>query len=529
MSLININRFFKEVLPHIGNKEKIIEELVENAHRAHASFVNLTIGHDFIESNNNGEDIKDWVSLLCVGDSNYDADVLVKQNPAGMGLMMLMSVSNKAIFTNNGVQLKVDCEKFFSDEKYRAKLHNKLLTPHNLPTIKNCPAGVTMRFSVDPEFAASIKNTYLSVSPNHTVNCQINRLRYYGIKIFINNTVVKPKSIKWLVSSKLNKKFEFSTIGIPKHDDEQGIVIWHGKKISCPEISPFSIVINSEFNDFKPQLPDRERIDLKPGEAEALNKRLESELKAHIQKVIDKVDTSINENSDDFVSFETAYWLLSNLTERYDIDHFKQWKCDSQTFVDGGFSMLVSNNYNCKINNESVDDDFGFDLVSIEAIEGAEVFKGVSNKVGNTPAPAWVLDSLVEDLEITHLKHPFDDALIGLNYSYHMIKDVKANGLPVNIVYFDSDYTVCFSCPYQIEHSASDISFSLECSYDEIVGDAYKIMEQINNGIDLRAIIASVRCRVGNIDIKSINVDIDKKQFHAFTADGKKHNLELRV
>ena len=96
----------------------IFVELFQNSRRAGATRIEVDlrdIGNERTEITvtDNGVGIDNFASLLCLGDSNWDASTEAKEDPAGMGFFSLMHtgatvISNgqKAVVTTQGFEGK---------------------------------------------------------------------------------------------------------------------------------------------------------------------------------------------------------------------------------------------------------------------------------------------------------------------------------------------------------------------------------------------------------------------------------------
>lgn len=304
-SLINEDRLFQNLRYFFNNSAKVFEELVENSLRAKAK--NIWI--DYKEKENrliyvdDGQGIKDYYALLCIGDSNYDPDIVASQNPAGMGFMQLLAMSEHVTVHSRGAKLEIECDKFFQSKKYR----DKLLAVISSFTL-NSERGV--RLEVAP------KDNFYQIWSDFEYLLRQNTFSFYRV-----NLVVNGKEIKRLrVSSYASKEIDGLKVhllasnahGVYAH---KGGVLWFGKFISASELYPFTVEVWSKTDLYHPKLPDRGALVDSKEYLRSMKKRYEEIFKKEIIEYFKK---------DSYLS------LLNHLSFDYG-DYLESWFGNERT------------------------------------------------------------------------------------------------------------------------------------------------------------------------------------------------------
>ena len=514
MGLINEKRFFSEVLPHIGNKNKIVEELVENAKRANASEVSIKIYGNSLSIHNDGDDIDDWLSLFCVADSGYEPTVLAQQNPAGMGLLMVMSVAKSMIVHNRDIKLTIDCPRFFSEKEYRDLIHRDLLSIKRYSGHRFM-SGVFMSFKLERDLIKLFERFYACKCPSELYN-----LKHYGMIIHVNGRTHDPKDIQYWASVDGSDAFSNAKIGIPRDRYNEGVVFWHGKRIVCREIEPFCIEVTGEFGAFKPQLPDRERIDGSVGFLTDLKGSLEDQLSDSIQNMLNDVCAPTLETRDDSAPcISMSIDMLHTFKNKYCIDHFQTW-------VDGNNKSFDANGFELLFGADAIIEGNSFEtLYRIESKTTKPIVFNVPLKIGSTPAPKWVRDASCDRMQFSFKYHSLDGCIHGQSYDYHYIDEVSLNGIGVDIV-AQLDGT-CFSNVYLIQKCIDDLCFNYDCGYDTIDTDVCLIRSQID-GLNLYDLLNTLRSRSGLDDISSFVFDAKSKKIEVRDSIGNSASVEVK-
>lgn len=118
-SMINENRFFSLISAFFAHPEKVLVEIAQNASRAKATKLDISISENSLTVYDNGQGAKDIKPLLCVADSNWDKDVEDQEMPAGWGNYYLIALSETITYRSLFGSITIDCPMFLKDSAYR--------------------------------------------------------------------------------------------------------------------------------------------------------------------------------------------------------------------------------------------------------------------------------------------------------------------------------------------------------------------------------------------------------------------------
>jgi hypothetical protein len=103
----------------VRNASQIFTELAQNAQRAGATKLDVTLKDGVLTAEDNGRGADRAEPLLVLADSEWDVVVERDQMPAGWGLFSLYSLCEHVTFTSIFGTLHLDCKRFLDDEHYR--------------------------------------------------------------------------------------------------------------------------------------------------------------------------------------------------------------------------------------------------------------------------------------------------------------------------------------------------------------------------------------------------------------------------
>ena len=375
-NLINEERLFSHVIPNIGSKGRMVEELVENAVRAKAK--NIVFIHEIdgagntsLTVENDGEILEDFTSLLKIAESDYDETVIRTQQPAGMGIMMMLSASMRVTFHSGRQRLTVERDPFFGDSGYR----NTILD--HIEKTDEVVEGMKMTFDITGE-------------ANFIAKAFQGRLGFYSIDISYNDIVIEKCAPEFLLSKEGSGILRGATIGIENkqtapyfYDSSRGRIIWFGKVIESAELAPFTIVVggNAEIKALSPRLPDRTGFVNTEDELAAVKRELEDQLADTIQEYL-----NVNKEAPKF---------LHHTLRQYDVEHFEEWKGAKRdetrlvlTDYDARFSLIETGNDLLKPAEE-------FEVRLVDFGEAPIVQNGY-HKIGGCTPPAWYQELIFE-------------------------------------------------------------------------------------------------------------------------------------
>ena len=133
-SLVNEDKLFSVIGNFFTSKDNLLLELIQNSLRAGAKNINVkaphTGAHPFTETadtgriisiTDDGRGIGDIFSLLGIAFSEWDPEV-ESQQPAGMGFLQLLALSERVHVRSKFGELLLDSKLFLSDPDYRQKV-----------------------------------------------------------------------------------------------------------------------------------------------------------------------------------------------------------------------------------------------------------------------------------------------------------------------------------------------------------------------------------------------------------------------
>lgn len=171
--LTKANRLFSNTL------EQVLAELLQNARRAGATLVTITTqsaiesfkpiidfappeaGLLLITVTDNGTGIEDFSKLLHLGDSNWNEDVEVREDPAGMGIFSLIHTG--ALITSRGKSVNLTQEVFLGkvevpivDAEFQPGTTIQFVRSESLDRIKGALKEVATYGPIDVSFNGSL-------------------------------------------------------------------------------------------------------------------------------------------------------------------------------------------------------------------------------------------------------------------------------------------------------------------------------------------------------------------------------------
>jgi hypothetical protein len=512
--LINESRFFSDVLKFIGNKNMIIEELIENAVRAHAQNCKIELGDSgIITCHNDGDVLVDFTHLLRVADTGYDAQMVSDQKPAGMGVFMMIAASTKATFRSGNKQLSIDCDRFWSEPTYRQEVV-ELLDNQDLLECDDYVDGFTSEFVCKEGFIESLKD-HVFYSVKEMDNIRLSGYRFYNLDIVINGVKVRRDEHDWLISEKGAGDFEGCVIGVSNQGS--GELYWHGKHIACKEIAPFTIVVNGCTDCISPTLPDRRSISNSADELAIVHGKLEAIFEERLNTV--------------FLESKGSCGILNYLRclkGSYQVEHFDFWGEVKVGYI--GTSSYIRDvslagvrgvyDDSTKLSCNGHEDE-------LELCRLGSGFEKVSLVIGGTKAPKRVLDLYRSEINIEFKSvKGFIDNYIGFS-CVTLCESLKIGD--DDIEWFIDEggtafYTDCVDgdfVQYLWENHCPD------CELDTYNADFDSIMNRYNKSIDVSLVWESVREMLGWCKATDItNINLSEKGVEVEMFDGKKHLLK---
>ncbi|MEO0271565.1 MAG: hypothetical protein ABIM30_00525 [candidate division WOR-3 bacterium] len=128
MQSVNAQKILKYALEgkfSNGSIKMCIKELLQNSRRAGAKNVRITINDNYLTYEDDGAGVSNWISIITLGDSGWDADILGTEDPAGFGLFSLYASAN-TIKIRSGNNEAVFVPARLIEDEYFSKLSQKI-------------------------------------------------------------------------------------------------------------------------------------------------------------------------------------------------------------------------------------------------------------------------------------------------------------------------------------------------------------------------------------------------------------------
>ncbi|MGB0989284.1 MAG: hypothetical protein ACPGUI_00490 [Halarcobacter sp.] len=473
-TIINETRFLQRVAPFLFKKSDIAPEMIENAVRAGAKKITFHVKGKIFNIKNDGAVLEDLTKLFVIADSSYGEGIEESHKPAGMGILSIISASEKVKFISGNQMLTIDSEKYFNDSNYRLSLFDSILH------FDEYVDGL--------EIYSTLKEPF----ERDTLCYHMYLFKYYNIDIEING---EKQLSKEEYDFFLKKEYEKGvTVGIKKdrHGIKEGLVIWHGKIIKVQKLYPYVIVVNAKTDLVTPQLPDRSGLVCE--DFNLLKIKLETFLKDEIQQKLNGLD-------------DTKYcnYMLNSLTESYNIDHFTTYS----SIEESGNKVLINSNVKYRIFHNEKELENVLDL----EIHDSE-FAMVSDSIGATKAPSWVLNRLCNECDIRfQISEKAAKAAGFTQYrddKFNICDSLTINGTPCSGVVFTDDFEYdilyftkdidCDDFAYEKRESYNWENQSYEETQSEILEDLNEIIGAYEDEvkIDLKYTLCNAFCYVKN-------------------------------
>jgi len=258
MNFLNTERLFSEVLPHISPLTAG-EELIENAQRAGAKNIYFTYDNEkTITITNDGESVDNLLNMLVVAETNYSDDKVQHQNPAGMGMILILSAVESISIASLNKELLVDSNLFFTDKEYRDSLNT---LEGSAPIVG---LSLILNFKTK-EKAFGFFDVVNRLTHRHSL--KINT-RIGNDSTFKEVVPHEDKDIIGKISfgDKCDPRFRNCIITLCEYNVgsyTSSYFFWFGKKIIIPSSTQikFSIEVVGQNDFFSPSLPNRKSLN----------------------------------------------------------------------------------------------------------------------------------------------------------------------------------------------------------------------------------------------------------------------------
>ncbi len=503
--MINEDRLFSEVVKNLGERERIIEEVVENCMRVKAKNVVITLNPEVTELtiSNDGPILSDFHPLLILADTSYSEETIRNNKPAGMGIMMIIAASKTVVFTSGNQEMTVESDLFFGDKEYRESRFDSIAKNESYLD----GFMIKMTFDKPQEWIKKRYNSHRHI---------FSGIQYqYGLNIYMKADFVEIEEplnnepIDFMISKTGEGILSGATIGIQRKacagNDwyKNGELYWHGKRIESKSLYPFVIHVTGDFNALQPRLPDRTILVNSETEITEVKREIERQLKNELQDWFYTKDG------------ESILHVLRLLNETYNVDHFTKWGTASKDLTQI-FFVCDNSEADIYINGEKSSSS------ECELLEIPDEIDFGSLMAGKTKAPEWVLkiaeDERMPKVEITRSQKAIDASCIGTNWGIRLCESIKIEGHEVGTIL--TDYDVAYftkdsdTCAYvDLLENRYDNSNRDQLS-DEVESDVSKILHVYSGSANLYEALQYARellrahTKSNGINITSITVDV---------------------
>jgi hypothetical protein len=255
---VNEDRLLKKVAYFFDNPSTSLVEIAQNAVRAGATKLDITVDGNILKASDNGKGLNNPEAILVLASSDWEEEV-ENQNPAGWGLYWVLCISHKVKFKSLFGSLEVETERFLSDAAYRENIFDKVN-----------PAEKCEGFYIEADLKKEVVGDIL---PKHTYE---NRMSYFRLDVTINGKEVEKMDVKgdnknWPIVTRYQGNalyidpFSGSFSDFPASPEaliEKLCVCWYGIIIQPNSVyKRYPIALDvTEGSPVTPVLPYREKI-----------------------------------------------------------------------------------------------------------------------------------------------------------------------------------------------------------------------------------------------------------------------------
>ncbi|MCG9576046.1 ATP-binding protein [Vibrio tubiashii] len=273
---INQDNFFAMLGNIFSNRGKVVNELIQNAERANASSVKLTltetdVGHDLLVVDD-GSGIQDMQSLLTISESEWDAGIEGK-NPYGMGFYSTLFSCESIIVRSGEQELIANC---------------KDIVGRKILEISQCEAveGTQITLRNINDSLHSYLQTDSRTPDDHKVS------KGYDIDIYLNGTLLTSERSKSYLEKCANYQslsFEFGTL-YSRRNAEYGHYIGYlqgASIVTDHDLYSGYVHIVHLNDDLGARMPDRHCLLDEEEVKTAIEKAVATQMKSFVQQDIE--------------------------------------------------------------------------------------------------------------------------------------------------------------------------------------------------------------------------------------------------
>ena len=253
MNFVNENRLLQKAKYFFESPKTVFVELAQNAARAGATKLKLSLKDNKLFAIDDGKGCTDPMALLTLAGSDWSEEVEENQNPAGWGLFVLYSISDRVKFISRFGELAVDCNLFLTDSKYREGLL-KNVNKHKYFAGFIVQAELKQQIMVHKQYHSFIDKKML---------------RWFPMEIEYNGESIERKNADTefceapIVTEYMGNKVYINPKRLDSYSSPQHypFVIWYGIPIEPALFDKMAVVIDVQKGmPLNPVLPYRDRI-----------------------------------------------------------------------------------------------------------------------------------------------------------------------------------------------------------------------------------------------------------------------------
>lgn len=527
--LINENRLFEKVIKNLGNPKNIVKEILQNSLRTNSTKVNFTIDGNVFTAQNDGAALENFISLFKVAETGHTEEVIENENPAGMGIMLLLAHSTMATFTSGSKTLEIDSARFFDDEHYREALADGM-------HIKACEDSKNFEVKLEMK-DINVVASRLFLNNKGTASLHEDDNHFTGLDLYLNGIPVDKNEYDWLFKKEGTGELEGMTFGVMNRKNYSrpftNQVVWHGNKIEASSIMKiFSAVITGKNHLFKPRFPDRDALINTDAEIEHIVALMEEQLETELREYV-----ALNYDIGDH---ELALRIMENTSIVYDTSAFTRWGNVRKGDED---SLVVEDMYEVSISRaNSTTSTMTVSEFEGDADHAADFhIESAVKSIGATPAPQWYIEMIDEDgmqLEVITTDAHLEASKAHINYCMEMVESIRLNGRTLTGIILDTEPVV--TADHQLYETAvylsdrggyfedtNSILDSLQEDLNSIAGAFNRTFNSHTLQNDVLRYIRNTEKIDNDLHIKTLTLDTESKKMQVTLSDDAIYEVAL--
>jgi len=463
--LINEERFFRHIAPFVGDSERLVEEAIENALRAHATRVDVDLsvdekgGRATLAIQNDGEVLEDFSKLFVVAESGYDEKVMREHKPAGMGILMMLAACRRAVFHSGDRRIAIETEAFFTDPEYRAALFGRLETTSRFEGMRIALEGPATPLAAAYDRARRMDQRYpMEIYFDGEQNAPT---AIDAVSTKEGGGILEGCRVHFLGLGDYLRPYWHSRWNGPR-------LYWHGKPVTGVGLERFVVEVTGENGFIRLRLPDRTQCLNTDEEIKALQDSCKELFREEIQKelscMVEKAETGNRQHCE---AIERA--VRDGYVPAEPLDNLPFWQGIERERVEEGALRFVKD-------LDDIDIEYAVDGKTEWRIEAGDhnfsmFLDGVVEKPKSTdPAPAWF--AAIEPLGRCTLRLEGSGRLesaaaVAKNHDYVLTERLLLGGRPVEGALYDRQDSAFVGSPGDIAAWAKALADRYSSDFDE--------------------------------------------------------------